>query len=257
MNDPQQMGRTDVGVVDLLDQFEDVSRFLDRLVRLAVVETPGAEACGLTLEKAGRGLTVTYSGEMAARGDERQYELDDGPCLQAMRSSEVVTVADMAAEQRWGDYPRRAVEAGVHASLSLPLAVGNRGRGALNLYASRPNAFTDTDELVARSWAGQAGGALSVAWQMAERQDAVENLNRGLVSRQVIGQAVGLLMAQRRCTAEEAFGLLKSASQRSNEKLRDVAQRLVSAHEREVPPRRTVAAEESSAPAREWGGPTA
>ena len=234
MNGPQQMQRGDVGVVDLLDQFEDVSRFLDQLVHWAVEETPGAEACGLTLEQAGRGLTVTYSGELAARGDERQYELDDGPCLQALRSGQVVTVADMAAEQRWGDYPRRAVEAGVRASLSLPLAAGRRGRGALNLYAGRPHAFTDTDERMARSWAGQASGALSVAWQMAERQDAVENLNRGMVSRQVIGQAVGLLMAQRTCTAEEAFGLLKSASQRGNEKLRDVAERLVSAHEREV-----------------------
>src|SRR4051812_24524145 len=214
MNDPQQMGHTDVGVVDLLDQFEDVSRFLDRLVRLAVVETPGAEACGLTLEKAGRGLTVTYSGEMAARGDERQYELDDGPCLQAMRSGEVVAVADMADELRWGDYPRRAVAAGVRSSLSLPLAVGGRGRGALNLYSSRPRAFTDPDERLARVWAGQASGALAVAWRMAEREDTVEHLNRGLATRQVIGQAVGLMMAQRRCTADEAFDLLKAASQR-------------------------------------------
>jgi hypothetical protein len=102
MNGPQDRGRTGVGVVDLLDKFEDVSGFLDQLVHWAVTESPGAEACGLTLEQAGRGLTVTYSGELAARGDERQYELDDGPCLEAMRSGEVVTVADMATEQRWG-----------------------------------------------------------------------------------------------------------------------------------------------------------
>jgi GAF domain-containing protein len=237
MNGPQDRGRTGVGVVDLLDKFEDVSGFLDQLVHWAVTESPGAEACGLTLEQAGRGLTVTYSGELAARGDERQYELDDGPCLQAMRSGEVVTVADMATEQRWGKYPRRAVAAGVRASLSLPIEVGERGRGALNLYASRPHAFTDTDERLARSWAGQASGALSVAWRMAERQDAVDNLNRGMASRQVIGQAVGLLMVQRRCTADDAFGLLRSASQRSNEKLRDVAERLVAAHERALPSR--------------------
>src|SRR3982751_3761590 len=87
-------------VVQMLDQFEDVAGFLDSLVRWAVEQTPGAEACGLTVEQAGRGRTVTYSGELAARGDERQYELDDGPCLQSMRSSEVVTVADMAPEQR-------------------------------------------------------------------------------------------------------------------------------------------------------------
>ena len=59
-------------VVGMLERFEDVTGFLDSLVRWAVEQTPGAEACGLTLEQAGRGLTVTYSGELAARGDERQ-----------------------------------------------------------------------------------------------------------------------------------------------------------------------------------------
>jgi GAF domain-containing protein len=221
-------------VVQMLDEFEDVSGFLDSLVRWAVEQTPGAEACGLTVERSGRGQTVTYSGELAARGDERQYELDDGPCLEALRTGEVVSVADMSREQRWGKYPERALDAGVCASLSLPLTVGERGRGALNLYASHPHAFTDTDERAAQNWAAQAGGALSVAWRMAEREDRVDHLTQGLVTRQVIGQAVGLLMAQRRCTAEEAFALLKGASQRSNEKLRDVAARMISGHEEAV-----------------------
>ena len=228
------MGNGGLDVVQMLDQFEDVAGFLDSLVRWAVENTPGAEACGLTLEQAGRGRTVTYSGELAARGDERQYELDDGPCLQAMRSGHVVTVHDMAEERRWGLYPQRALEAGVCSSLSLPLTVGERGRGALNLYATDPNAFTDTDVRVGQSWAGQASGALSVAWRMAEREVAVDNLTQGMVTRQVIGQAVGLLMVQRRCTAEEAFELLKAASQRNNEKLRDVAHRMIAGHEEHV-----------------------
>jgi GAF domain-containing protein len=221
-------------VVQMLDQFEDVAGFLDSLVRWAVEQTPGAEACGLTVERAGRGMTVTYSGDLAIRGDERQYELDDGPCLQSMRTGEVVSVPDMAEERRWGPYPQRALEAGVRASLSLPLTVGDRGRGALNLYAGQPQAFTDGDALVGQSWAGQAAGALSVAWRMAEGEKAVDHLTQGLATRQVIGQAVGLLMAQRRCTADEAFELLKSASQRSNEKLRDVAQRMIAGHEESV-----------------------
>jgi GAF domain-containing protein len=221
-------------VVQMLDDFEDVASFLDSLVRWAVEKTPGAEACGLTLEQAGRGMTVTYSGELAFRGDERQYELDDGPCLESMRTGQVVSVADMADERRWGLYPERALEAGVHASLSLPLTVGARGRGALNLYASHANAFTDSDAIAGQSWAGQAGGALSVAWRMAEREKAVDHLTQGLATRQVIGQAVGLLMAQRRCTADEAFELLKGASQRSNEKLRDLAHRMVAGHEETV-----------------------
>ncbi len=221
-------------VVRLLDRFEDVTGFLDGLVRWAVDRTPGAEACGLTVEEAGRGVTVTYSGDLAARGDERQYELDDGPCLQALRTGEVVAVADMAEESRWGLYPERALEAGVHSSLSFPLSLGERGRGALNLYASRPHAFTDADGEAGRDWAGQASGAMLVAWQMAERAKAVGDLTQGMETRQVIGQAVGLLMAQRRCTADEAFDLLKGASQRNNEKLREVAARMVAGHESDV-----------------------
>ncbi|TFV63312.1 UNVERIFIED_ORG: ANTAR domain-containing protein [Bacillus sp. AZ43] len=221
-------------VVGMLERFDDVSGFLDSLVRWAVEQIPGAEACGLTLERAGRGTTVTYSGELAARGDERQYDLDDGPCLEAMRTGRVVAVQDMTQDGRWGGYPERAVEAGVRSSLSFPLALGELSRGALNLYAGRPQAFTDADEAPGRFWAGQASGAVTVAWRMAERERMVDDLTQGMVSRQEIGQAIGLLMAQRRCTADEAFELLKGASQRSNEKLRDIARRLVAGHEEAV-----------------------
>lgn len=218
----------------MLDQFEDVASFLDSLVQWAVEQSPGAEACGLTVEQAGRGQTVTYSGELAARGDERQYELDDGPCLEALRTGTVVTVRDLADEDRWGDYPRRALEAGVRSSLSFPLALGERGRGALNLYSGKADAFGDADQQAGRSCADQASGALTVAWRMADRERAVEHLRRGMLTRQEIGQAVGLLMAQRKCTADEAFKLLQSASQRSNEKLRDVAHRMITGHEERV-----------------------
>ena len=228
------MSEGSLGVVQMLDQFEDVATFLDSLVRWAVEQSPGAEACGLTVEQAGRGQTVTYSGELAARGDERQYELDDGPCLEALRTGTVVTVRDLADEDRWGDYPRRALEAGVRSSLSFPLALGERGRGALNLYSGRADAFGDVDQQAGRSCAGQASGALTVAWRMADREHAVEHLRRGMLTRQEIGQAVGLLMAQRRCTADEAFKLLQHASQRSNEKLRDVAHRMITGHEERV-----------------------
>ena len=221
-------------VVRMLDEFEGVARFLSALVRWVVVKTPGAEACGLTVEQAGHGVTVEYSGEMASRADERQYELDDGPCLQAMRTGEVVVAADMRTERRWGAYPRRAREVGVGSSLSLPLRIGAKGRGALNLYSTRAHAFSEEDRRVAESWAAQTSGALSVALRMAARDEVVDHLQRGMVTRQVIGQAVGLLMAQRQCTADEAFDLLKAASQRSNEKMRDLAQRLVAAHEDDV-----------------------
>jgi GAF domain-containing protein len=240
-------------VVRLLDEFDGVSRFLGAVVRRAVDRTPGAEACGLTVEQAGHGVTVEYSGEMAAAADERQYELDDGPCLQAMRTGETVSAADMTTEDRWGAYPQRAIDVGVGSSLSLPLRIGGTGRGALNLYSTRAHAFTDDDRRTAESWTAQASAALAVALRMAEREAVVDHLHHGMTSRQVIGQAVGLLMSQRRCTAEEAFELLKSASQRSNEKMRDLARRLVDAHEAEVREALTVRSTAGARPAARRG----
>src|SRR4051795_6667418 len=64
MTDQESVTDSGLDVVRMLDQFEDVASFLDSLVRWAVEQTPGAEACGLTVEQAGRGRTVTYSGEL-------------------------------------------------------------------------------------------------------------------------------------------------------------------------------------------------
>ncbi len=223
-----------VGFREILESAHDSAEFLQQLLRAAVQSTPGAEACGLSLERSGRSETVAYSGELAKVGDERQYELDAGPCLQSLRTGQLVSVADMATETRWSPYPERAVAAGIRSTLSLPLVVGTVARGALNLYATQPRAFSEADHASARNWAAQATGALSVALRMSDQDEEVGHLQRALVSRQVIGQAVGLLMERARCTSETALLALKRQSQESNEKLRDLAQRLVDAHEGSV-----------------------
>lgn len=219
---------------DILDTADDSADFLQQLLQGVVEKTPGAEACGLSLERQGRGETIAYSGELARVGDERQYELDAGPCLESLRSGETVSVADMSAETRWRPYPERAVAAGIRSTLSLPLQVGSTARGALNLYATTARAFSEADVAAARAWADQATGALSVALRMSDHDAEVDHLQRALVSREVIGQAVGMLMERARCSADTALMALKRQSQESNEKLRDLAQRLVAAHERSV-----------------------
>jgi GAF domain-containing protein len=182
-------------------------------------------------------VTISCTGPLAEQADERQYQLDDGPCLEAMRAGAVVRVEDMLGEQRWGDYPSLAAEVGVRSSLSLPLTVEGRSRGALNLYSTEPGAFGSEDVAVAARWAGQAAGALAVALRIADGDEKAEQLRGGLDTRTVIGQAVGLLMAQERCTAEQAFALLKHSSQRRNVKLREVAAGLVAAFEAVLPER--------------------
>jgi hypothetical protein len=75
-------------------------------VHLAAQQVQPAEACGLTLPRDGTGVTVTSTGPLADRADERQYEVDTGPCLESMRTLSVVRVDDMATEERWAPTPR-------------------------------------------------------------------------------------------------------------------------------------------------------
>jgi GAF domain-containing protein len=234
--DPEPDGRRgdDGDLLALLASGGDLNGFLGDLVQLAVRQTGGAQACGLTLARSAGAVTVTCTSRLAEQADERQYQLDEGPCLEAMREGVVVRVQDMTSEDRWGPHPALAAQVGVRSSLSLPLVVEDRSRGALNLYSTEPGAFDAADEEVAARWAGQAAGALTVALRIAASDDRAEQLRGGLDTRTVIGQATGLLMAQERCTAQQAFGLLRVASQRRNVKLRDVAAGIVAAFEAEV-----------------------
>ncbi|MGY1743139.1 MULTISPECIES: GAF and ANTAR domain-containing protein [unclassified Blastococcus] len=225
----------DADLLALLAAGGDLNAFLGDLVRLAARQTPSAQACGLTLARESGAVTVACTDELAERADERQYQVDDGPCLQSMREGVVVRVADMAADERWGRYPALAAQVGVRSSLSIPLVVEERSRGALNFYSTRPGSFTDRDEHVATRWAAQATGALAVALRIADGDERAEQLLGGLDTRTTIGQAVGLVMAQERCSAEEAFRLLTLASQRRNVKLREVAAGVVEAFESGLP----------------------
>ncbi len=212
----------------------DLRSFLSDLVHLAARHVQHAEACGLTLPRDGSGLTVASTGPLADRADERQYEVGVGACLESMRTGSVVRVDDMATEERWAPYPARAAHLGVRSSLSLPLVVEGRSSGALNLYATQPEGFSAEDETTGARWAERATGALAVALRIADSDSRAESLLGGLDSRATIGQAVGLLMARERCTAAQAFDLLRIASQRRNVKLRDVAAGVVSAFEQEL-----------------------
>ena len=231
-------GSDDGELLALLASGGDLRSFLADLVHLAARQVRGAEACGLTLDRHSTGGTVASTGPLAQQADERQYAADTGPCLESMRTGAVVRVDDMATEDRWTPFPARAAELGVRSSLSLPLVVEGRSSGALNLYATEPRVFSADDEATATDWAQQATGALTVALRIADSDERTESLLGGLDTRATIGQAVGLLMAQERCTADRAFDLLRIASQRRNVKLRDVAAGVVTAFEEGLADRR-------------------
>ena len=201
---------------------------LTEIVQIARRALPGSEASSITLIRDERGYTAAYDGQLAMDADELQYERGYGPCLDAGRSGEVFIIADMRSEERWPDYARKGAELGVLSSLSMPLPFQGATIGALNNYAGLPSAFGEGDLAAAEEVAAFVAIAVANAEAAARATDDVTNMRRAMASRSVIEQAKGILMERYKVTSEQAFTLLTHASQRSNVKLRDIAEELTS-----------------------------
>ena len=210
-----------------------VDRTLDDVLaditRIAAAGIPGAEATSITLLRNDKAFTAAYHGEMALAADELQYEKGYGPCMDAGRGGVLLRIDDMKTETRWPDYVARVqAETGVRSSLSVPLPYQGNSIGALNNYSTEPEAFASPASIEAGLEVAEVV-AVAVAnadahWQLGEQ---ARNMRIAMDSRAVIEQAKGVLMAQRRVDPEQAFEILREASQRYNRKLRDIAQGIV------------------------------
>ncbi|WP_299538665.1 GAF and ANTAR domain-containing protein [uncultured Streptomyces sp.] len=214
-------------LVSLLLDTDTLDGFLQALADSALRLAPTADGCGITLEREHHPLTVVSAGTSAPPLDEAQYAQDDGPCLQSLRTGKEVSVTDMRAEVRWNGYPAFAADSGTLSSLSLPVAPRSHTAGALNLYSPKQDGFAGADLGGLRTLAAQATGAIALAQRLSDVQVFADDLQAAIRSRTVIDQAAGIVMAQRRCSAEEALGTLRAASQHRNIKLRDLCAQLV------------------------------
>lgn len=193
---------------------------LARLTEAATVHVPGAAYAGMTLR--GRTGTLTShapSDPAVVDLDRAQAEFGEGPCVEAFGSpqAEAVHVADLArSADRWPRYAPVALRAGVRSLLSFPLAPRQSAPGVLTFYATRPNAFDTTGRTIALAFAAQAAVAVYGAEQVAD-------LRRAIASRDLIGQAKGILMERFGLDERRAFDLLVRSSQDTNIKLADVA----------------------------------
>jgi GAF domain-containing protein len=214
-------------LLNLLMGSPDLDEFLDQVVTLAAQVVTPAAACGLTTRRDGHPFTVANSSDLATQVDEIQYGADEGPCLDALRSGEVVQVDDLSVDERWPQYRPHALVHGVTSSLSLPLPVDKQTIGALNLYSSQVGAFSGPARTHAEAFAGQCAAALTLTLRHSAQSQIQQQLAAALGSRSVIDQAIGILMGQQRCTAAEAFEILRQASQHRNRKLRELAAELI------------------------------
>ncbi len=203
---------------------------LDRIAIAAIREVPGVRYAGITVMTSREFATRAASDELVRRIDRAQYEAGEGPCLDAARKQTTVRCDDLRADDRWPWFARHAVDLGVLSVLSVQLFAGDETFGALNLYASDVRAFGQGSESIGILLASHA--ALAMA---ADRTRA--SLHAALGTREVIGEAKGILMERYKITGVEAFGLLVASSQAVNRKLRDVAEHLVAVGELLTPSR--------------------
>lgn len=221
----QQLWR-DLSRVVLADR--DLADVLGEITDVAARSIPGAESTSITLVRGETAFTAAHTGEMALAADELQYERGYGPCMDAGRAGVVLRIDDMRTERRWPDYAARVVDVGVRSSLSTPLPYQGSAIGALNVYSTQPRAFASAESA---EGATAVAEAVAVAVANAAAQDRLaeqaRNMRLAMESRAVIEQAKGVLMAQRGVDADEAFDLLREASQRYNRKLRDIARGIV------------------------------
>lgn len=213
---------------------DPLESILSRIVELAKRLIPGASETSLTLIHGRDATTPAYTGDLALLLDEAQYAGDVGPCLEAARDGREALVRDIADDPRWPSYAAAAVAVGMRSSLSMPLPVQQQVIGALNIYGEAPGAFSERSAVVARSFAGYAAIALANAQVFAATVALAQQMKQAMESRAVIEQAKGVLMGQRRCSEDEAFEILRDISQRSNRKLRGVAEALVAETQRKV-----------------------
>lgn len=215
---------------------DTVAGVLHRVLFAAAEMIPGADLVSVTLRSADGGFhTPAETDPMATELDGLQYAAGHGPCLDSARRSGPAYAGsdDLAVEPTWPAFGPAAAERGYLSVLSISLvpdAAPPRLSGALNIYSRRRAAFTDSARDRALLLATHASLALATT-RAVERADLERTqLHQALDSRDVIGQAKGILMHRRGIDADEAFALLRRASQHLNVKLSELARTLATRH---------------------------
>ncbi|BBE23767.1 hypothetical protein MN0502_26500 [Arthrobacter sp. MN05-02] len=203
-----------------LQQEDSEDAVLEHLVRAAISLVPGADEGSITLVMARRRVeSRAPSGDLARAIDELQERTGEGPCMSAVYDEQTVRVPDLRTESRWPEFSTKAARAGAGSMLSFQLFVEGDNLGALNLIGRTANAFTAESDYVGRLVASHAAVAFADAQKLHQFKDAI-------ATRDLIGQAKGILMERYGITAGQAFIMLVKVSTEMNLKLLSVADEL-------------------------------
>ncbi|MEA3183573.1 MAG: hypothetical protein QOJ74_50 [Ilumatobacteraceae bacterium] len=212
-------------VASALFAADSVRDTLQRIVDLAERAIDGCESAGLFFVDGDSVTTGAASSALVMVVDQLQIESGEGPCLDASTQRSTFYADDLIDDPRWPTFGPAAVAAGVRSVLACSLSTERPS--ALNMYARLPAAFGATDRAQGQLFATLARLAIDSAEERASDKSKAWNMTEALRTRELIGQAQGILMERERITADQAFDVLRRASQHMNVKLREVAETLV------------------------------
>ncbi len=224
-DDRLQAGLSQLSGVLLAEQ--TVDKILGTVVELAKTTVQGVDGASVTLVQDGRMTTSHATDDVVRELDGVQYRVDEGPCVDAVRRGSSVHFDIARDRNRYPAFATAADQRFMVGVLSTPLAVGERVFGGINCYSASTERFSADEADVAAQLARQAAVVLANAATLAEATTTAEQLHQAMLSRDLIGQAKGMLMERQGCTAAEAFDILRRSSQRENKKLTVVAAELV------------------------------
>jgi transcriptional regulator with GAF, ATPase, and Fis domain len=204
---------------DLLDE-PVVEQTLQQVVDIAVDSIQGCDFAGVSLRHARKVETPAATDPVVRQLDQWQYELSEGPCLDAVFVDDMYVIEDMTTEDRWPNWAPKAASLGVRSVLSVRLATPSEVVGGLNLYSKERYAYDEDQLITAAIYAAHASNAVAAT-------SKVEHLNTALQTRHSIGLAQGLLMHRYGLSEQQAFKFLARISQDGNVKLREVAAKII------------------------------
>jgi hypothetical protein len=223
---PTRLAMVFADIAEQLYDADSVDDVLLRIAEAAVSTVAGCRMASVTLAERSRYRTAASTDSAATAVDQAQYQAHEGPCLDAIDAPMVY--AQSFPDERWPTLASRPTESGVQSALSYRLAAASRrtadsGGGSLNSYGVTPYAFNDTAQEIGLILAAHASVAARAVDERSTLQNLGRDLQQALLSRDVIGQAKGILMERLKVTPEDAFDLLRRSSQQLNVKLHEVA----------------------------------
>lgn len=213
----------------LLLSGHDAGALMQAVCREVSLAVPDADMVGITVlqDGADHPTTAASSDPRVNDVDEDQYRADEGPCLEAARTGQMVRVRVDDVAERWPRFAANVTGMGVRSYLSAPMSMDDRHLGALNIYSRNSHGFEDIDEVLVQLFSTAVEAAVRITSRVKTAETELNGLITAMTTRADIDQAKGIIMAVRGVSADEAFALLSERSQNTNVKVSALAAEMI------------------------------